>query len=95
MNKKSLITLIVSLNLCYVPLSMADVGITEGCQDDVQELQDKMRDNKEDYTAESRRKANTQLMAAKIFVMLAGSLIKESGTRNVETRPANAANAKI
>lgn len=65
MNKKSLITLILSLDLCYVPLSMAEVGITDACQDDVKELQDKMRDNKDDYTAESRRKANTQLTAAK------------------------------
>lgn len=65
MNKKVLITLIATLNLGYVPLSQAEVGVTDACQDDVRDLEEKMRVNKDDYTAESRRKANVQLMAAK------------------------------
>jgi hypothetical protein len=40
-------------------------GVTDACQDDVRELEDKMKDNKDDYTAESRRKAKTHLLGAK------------------------------
>jgi RNA processing factor Prp31 len=43
----------------------ADVGVTDRCQEEVRELEDKIRDNKDDYTAESRRKAQAQLAAAK------------------------------
>ena len=65
MNKKTLLTLIVTLSLSYAPLSIAEVGVTDACQDDVRDLEDKIKDNKDDYTAESRRKAHVQLMAAK------------------------------
>jgi hypothetical protein len=44
---------------------MADFGVTAACQDDAKELQDKMRDKKDDYAAESRRKAKNHLLAAK------------------------------
>jgi hypothetical protein len=41
---------------------MADFGVTAACQDDAKELQDKMRDKKDDYAAESRRKAKKPLV---------------------------------
>ena len=41
------------------------MGVTDACQDRVKELEDKIKDNKDDYTAESRRKAKQQLVAAK------------------------------
>ncbi len=47
------------------PAALADVGLTGNCQDDISALQDEMRDHKDDYTAESRAKANTQMTAAK------------------------------
>ena len=50
--------------LIAIPVS-ADLGVTDGCQDDIKELEDKISDNKDDYTAESRRKARTELAAAR------------------------------
>ena len=43
----------------------AQVGVTDDCQDDIQQLEDEMERDKDDYTAESRRKAQTQIAAAK------------------------------
>ena len=57
--------LLVSMSLWGSSPAMADVGVTGACQDDAKELQDKIRDNKDDYTAESRRKAKNHLLAAK------------------------------
>jgi hypothetical protein len=65
MNKKTCIVLIAAMNLWGASSLLADVGVTDACQDDIKDLQDKMRNNKDDYTAESRRKAQKQLMAAK------------------------------
>ena len=59
------VALVVSISLWGTLPAMADVGVTGACQDDVKELQDKIRDNKDDYTAESRRKAKNHLLAAK------------------------------
>ena len=59
------VALVVSISLWGTLPAMADVGVTDACQDDVKELQDKIRDNKDDYTAESRRKAKNHLLAAK------------------------------
>jgi alpha/beta superfamily hydrolase len=61
----ALITLIAAMSLWCISPSMAEVGVTDACQDDVRELEDKMKDNKDDYTAESRRKAKSHLMGAK------------------------------
>jgi hypothetical protein len=55
----------VSISLWGTSPALADVGVTDACQDDAKELQDKIRDNKDDYTAESRRKAKNHLLAAK------------------------------
>ena len=43
----------------------AAVGVTDNCQEDIQKLEDEIERDKDDYTAESRRKAQTQLAAAK------------------------------
>lgn len=56
------------LALCTVGFALtaaAEVGVTDKCQEEVKELEDKIRDNKDDYTAEARRKARAQLAAAK------------------------------
>ncbi len=45
--------------------SLADVGVTDACQDEADELQDEIDKNKDDYTVESRRKAKNHLLAAK------------------------------
>ncbi|MEN8132824.1 MAG: hypothetical protein ABFS45_22110 [Pseudomonadota bacterium] len=65
MNKMTCTVLIAVMTLGFASPSLADVGVTDACQDDVKDLQDKIRDNKDDYTAESRRKAEKQLMAAR------------------------------
>ncbi len=44
---------------------LADVGITDQCQKEVKELEDKIDENKDDYSAEARRKARGHLAAAK------------------------------
>jgi len=49
---------------CFSP-SMAEVGVTDACQDDVKELMDEINDNRDDYTAESRTKAKKHLLEAK------------------------------
>ncbi|MEN8131103.1 MAG: hypothetical protein ABFS45_13095 [Pseudomonadota bacterium] len=65
MNKITLCALITAMSLWGASPSIADVGVTNACQDDIKELQDKINDNKDDYTAESRRKAKNHLLAAK------------------------------
>lgn len=59
------ITLIWAIVFSYSLPSLAEVGVTDSCQQDAKALQAKINDNKDDYTAESRRKAKTQLSAAK------------------------------
>ncbi len=57
---------ILAVTLLLVGTSgFADVGVTDGCQDDIRDLQEEMKDNKEDYTAESRAKANAELATAR------------------------------
>ena len=53
------------ISLSFIAPSMAEVGITDGCQKSVKELEQKIKDNKSDYTAESRRKAHEYLLKAK------------------------------
>jgi len=64
-NKTLLSAMIGAASIWSASISIADVGMTDACQDDINELQDKINDNKEDYTAESRRKAKNHLLAAK------------------------------
>lgn len=60
-----LFTLFFSLTLLLPALSSADVGLTGNCQDDIRDLQDEIERDKDDYTAESRAKANAELTVAK------------------------------
>ena len=53
------------ISLSFIAPAMAEVGITDGCQKSVKELEQKIKDNKSDYTAESRRKAHEYLLKAK------------------------------
>ena len=53
------------ISLSFIAPAMAEVGITDGCQKSVKELEQKIKDNKSDYTAESRRKAHEFLLKAK------------------------------
>jgi hypothetical protein len=45
--------------------AFAAVGVTDNCQEDIHKLEDEMERDKDDYTTESRAKAQTQLTAAK------------------------------
>ena len=65
MNRITKVTLIGVVCSWAATTTLADVGVTDACQDDVKELEEEIDDNKDDYTAESRRKARNQLMAAK------------------------------
>jgi hypothetical protein len=64
-NRMTCIALIAVMNLLGAAPALADVGVTDACQDDIKDLQDKINDNKDDYTAESRRKAKAQLSVAR------------------------------
>ena len=64
MKRTAYLLLVAAVGLTGVA-AMADVGVTDACQDDIRDLQEKIDDNKDDYTAESRRKAQQHLMAAK------------------------------
>ena len=65
MNRIICIAMIAAMSLWCISPSMAEVGVTDACQKDVKELEDDIDDNKDDYTAESRRKAKQHLMSAK------------------------------
>ena len=65
MNRMTYIAIIVAMNFVGAAPALADLGVTDACQDDIKDLQDKINDNKDDYTAESRRKAKAQLSAAR------------------------------
>lgn len=45
--------------------ALAEVGITDKCQEEVKELEDRIDKHKDDYTSEARRKAKANLAAAK------------------------------
>lgn len=65
MNKTAAIALYALITFGITPSVMADVGITDQCQEEVTELEEKIDQNKDDYTAEARRKARANLAAAK------------------------------
>jgi hypothetical protein len=64
-NRMGVLSLMAVTAFSVIEPTIADVGVTDACQDDIRELEEQIRDDKEDYTAESRRKAKSQLMAAK------------------------------
>jgi hypothetical protein len=54
-----------TLSLFVVAGAGAQVGVTDDCQDDIKKLEDDIRDDRDDYTAESVAKARAELTAAK------------------------------
>lgn len=60
-----IVVLALAIGLLLSFQGSAQVGVTDDCQDDIQKLEDEIDRDKDDYTAESRRKAQTQLAAAK------------------------------
>ena len=65
MNKMIFIAIIAAMSLWCISPSMAQVGVTDACQEDIGKLEDDINDNRDDYTAESRRKAKQHLLEAK------------------------------
>jgi hypothetical protein len=66
MQKSNWICLLMgTLLLALAAPANADIGLTDNCQDDIDKLRDDIKDDKDDYTAESRRKAEAQLAAAR------------------------------
>jgi hypothetical protein len=65
MNKTALTALTGALCIWTALASIADVGVADACQDEIKELQEKINDSKDDYTAESRSRAKNHLLAAK------------------------------
>jgi len=65
MNRYFALLLLAVFVASLTPMASADIGVTDKCQEEVKELEDKIRDNKDDYTAEARTKAQAQLAAAK------------------------------
>lgn len=57
--------MIALLSISFIAPAVAEVGITDSCQKSIKELEDKIKENKSDYTAESRRKAHEYLLKAK------------------------------
>ncbi len=57
--------LIAAIAMPRTSPSLAEVGVTDACQDEADKLQDEIDKNKDDYTVESRRKAKNNLLAAK------------------------------
>ena len=45
--------------------SLAEVGVTDACQEEADELEREIDNNEDDYTAESRGKATNHLLAAR------------------------------
>ena len=43
----------------------AQLGVTDDCQDDIKKLEDDIKDDRDDYTAESVAKARAELTIAK------------------------------
>ncbi len=65
MKKITVLSLLAIFVFCFAQVASAKVGVTDKCQEEVEQLADKIRDNKDDYTAEARRKAQAQLASAR------------------------------
>jgi hypothetical protein len=65
MKKTYACALLAALCLFAAPPVLAEIGVTDECQEDIEKLEDEIERDRDDYTAESVRKAKNQLMAAK------------------------------
>ena len=45
--------------------TFADLGVTDNCQDEVKDVEEKIEKDRDEYTAESRSKAKAELTKAK------------------------------
>ena len=68
------------MKLCCLPVLLiafswapaavtADLVLTDDCQEDIRRLQDQIKENKDEYTTESRTRANAELTAAKTNIL--------------------------
>ena len=51
--------------LVFSAAANADLGVTGNCQDEVKELDKKIKNNHDDYTSESRSRARAELAKAR------------------------------
>ena len=65
MNILKSIIIAVFLSFFVIGQSFAEVGVTDACQKDIKDLEDDIKDDRDDYTAESVAKARAELAAAK------------------------------
>ena len=63
--RQTLTAAVLLLMLTLSFSSVADLGVTDDCQEDIRNLKEDMARDKDDYTAESRTKANAELTMAK------------------------------
>jgi len=65
MRRTFLMTCILMAGLALATDTFAQLGVTDNCQEDIEKLEDEMKRDKDDYTAESRAKAQSQIAVAK------------------------------
>jgi uncharacterized protein (DUF3084 family) len=68
MNEKCLkqcSALSLAVLLVFSAQAFADLGVTDNCQDEVKELGEKIENDRDEYTAESRSRARVELARAK------------------------------
>ena len=63
--RQTLTAAVLLLMLTLSFSSVAALGVTDDCQEDIRNLKEDMARDKDDYTAESRTKANAELTMAK------------------------------
>ena len=61
MNKMTYVASITLMHMLGGSHALAEIGVTDACQDEAVELQDKLDHNKADYSADSRRKAKNHV----------------------------------
>ena len=67
--KFSRLLLLLALAAWMHPAVSADIVLTDDCQADIRTLQDEMKENKDQYTSESRTRANAELTMAKTNIL--------------------------
>jgi hypothetical protein len=55
---------VIIASLSFSGITLAELGITDDCQEDIKELRDEIEENQDIYTMESRTKANAELTMA-------------------------------
>jgi hypothetical protein len=65
MTRPGLILIAAACGLLFSGASHAEIGVTDDCQEDIRQLEDDIKDDRDDYTAESVAKARAELTLAK------------------------------